>query len=150
MFSPANQCLGQTKNTLLHVTILDEESQKPTPVRVHVTREEGSTVGLPPEAIGVMYGRNDRPEGYGYQPDSSFYVDGEFSLSLEPGKYFLTLSKGVETWNRYILFKWKKLIRGWSSPWKGGYIWQIRDGIPVMSISISGGHREKIHTYLDG
>ncbi|MEE9463348.1 MAG: CehA/McbA family metallohydrolase [Bacteroidales bacterium] len=94
--SPTNQCLGQAEKALLHVTILDKETQQPTPVRVHVTKEDGSTAGLPPEAISVMYGRNDRPEGYGYQPDSSCYVDGEFSLALEPGDYFLTLSKGVE------------------------------------------------------
>ncbi len=91
-----DQCLGQAEKALLHVTILDEETQQPTPVRVHVTKEDGSTAGLPPEAISVMYGRNDSPEGYGYQPDSSCYVDGEFSLALEPGDYFLTLSKGVE------------------------------------------------------
>jgi hypothetical protein len=94
--SPTNHCLGQAEKALLHVTILNKETQEPTPVRVHVTKEDGSTAGLPPEAISVMYGRNDRPEGYGYQPDSSCYVDGEFSLALEPGDYFLTLSKGVE------------------------------------------------------
>lgn len=94
--SPAYQCFGQAEKALLHVTILDEETQQPTPARVHVTKEDGSTAGLPPEAISVMYGRNDLPEGYGYQPDSSFYVDGEFSLALEPGDYFLTLSRGVE------------------------------------------------------
>ncbi len=94
--SPTNQCLGQAEKALLHVTILDKETQQPTPVRVHVTKEDGSTADLPAEAISVMYGRNDHPEGYGYQPDSSCYVDGEFSLTLEPGDYFLTLSKGVE------------------------------------------------------
>ena len=94
--SPAYQCLGQGKKALLHVIILDEETQQQTPARVHVTNKDGNTAGLPPEAIGVMYGRDDRPEGYGYQPDSSCYVDGEFSLALEPGDYFLTLSKGVE------------------------------------------------------
>ena len=96
LHSPTNHCLGQAEKALLHVTILNKETQEPTPVRVHVTKEDGSTAGLPPEAISVMYGRNDRPEGYGYQPDSSCYVDGEFSLALEPGDYFLTLSKGVE------------------------------------------------------
>jgi hypothetical protein len=93
---PANQCLAQTESHILHVTVLDQESLQPTPVRVRVTDEDGHVAGLPPEAIGVMYGRNDRPEGYGYQPDSSCYVDGEFSLSLAPGRYNLTLSKGVE------------------------------------------------------
>lgn len=94
--SPAFQSFGQNDKALLHVVILDEKTQQPTPARIHVTRKDGSTAGLPPEAIGVMYGRNDHPEGYGYQPDSSCYVDGEFSLALEPGEYLLTLSKGVE------------------------------------------------------
>ncbi len=93
---PVNHCLGQTEKFILHVTILDEKTQKPTPVRVHVSNKDGTTAGLPPEAISVMYGRNDHPEGYGYQPDSSCYVDGEFSLELEPGEYYLSLSKGVE------------------------------------------------------
>ncbi len=43
-----------------------------------------------------MFGRNDRAEGYAYQPDSAFYVDGSFEVSLEPGSYQLTLSKGFE------------------------------------------------------
>ena len=34
--SPTDQCLGQAKKALLHVTILDEETQQPIPVRVHV------------------------------------------------------------------------------------------------------------------
>jgi hypothetical protein len=89
-------CLGQAEKAVLHVTILDKETQAPTPVRIHVKKEDGSTAGLPPEAISVMYGRDDLPEGYGYQPDSSCYVDGAFSLALEPGDYFLTLSKGLE------------------------------------------------------
>ena len=96
MQSPANQCLGQGKESILHVTILDEETHEPTPVRVHITKNDGSTAGLPPEAIPVMYGRNDQPEDYGYQPDSSCYVDREFSLAFEPGEYYLALSKGVE------------------------------------------------------
>ncbi len=94
--SPSYQCLAQTEKSLLHVIILDKETQEPTPTRVHVTNRDGTTPGLPPEAIGVMYGRDDYPEGYGYQPDSSCYVNGEFSLLLEPGEYLLSLSKGME------------------------------------------------------
>jgi len=96
MQAHAYQNHAQVNKTLLHVIILDEETEQPTPVRVHVTDKNGNTAGLPGEAIGVMYGRNDLPEGYGYQPDSSYYVNGEFSLVLEPGEYFLSLSKGVE------------------------------------------------------
>ena len=93
---PANQCHAQTEDAILHVNILDEESHIITPARIHISSSDGKTAGLPPEAIGVMYGRNDRPEGYGYQPDSSFYVNGQFSLNLRPGDYTLTLSKGME------------------------------------------------------
>jgi hypothetical protein len=94
--SHAYQSFGQNEKALLHVIILDDETQQPTPARIHVTRRDGITAGLPPEAISVLYGRDDHPEGYGYQPDSSCYVDGGFSLVLKPGEYFLSLSKGVE------------------------------------------------------
>jgi hypothetical protein len=43
-----------------------------------------------------MYGRDDRAEGYSYQPDSSFYVDGKFEVELDPGTYSVSLSKGYE------------------------------------------------------
>lgn len=76
--SPANQSLAQANKALLQVVILDRETQEQTPVRVHLTMGNGTTAGLPPEAISVMYGRNDHPEGYGSLPDSSFYVDGEY------------------------------------------------------------------------
>ena len=89
-------CLAQTTNSTLHVTILDKESGQPTPVRVHIKGENGWVAPLPEEAIGVMYGPNDLPVGFGYQPDSSFYVDGEFSLELDRGSYQISLSKGVE------------------------------------------------------
>ena len=51
---------------------------------------------LPTEAVGVMYGLWDHEDGYGFQPDSSFYVGGSFRLALPPGTYQLTLSKGHE------------------------------------------------------
>jgi len=92
MQSLDNQCLAQPDDAILHVTILDEETHQATPASIHVSGKDGSTAGRPPEAIGVMYERNDRPEGYGYQPDSSFYANGQFSLYLELGDYKLTLS----------------------------------------------------------
>ncbi|MCK5469274.1 MAG: hypothetical protein KAI99_12210, partial [Cyclobacteriaceae bacterium] len=61
-----------------------------------ITDVDGNATPLPNEVISVMYGRDDKPEMYGYQPDSSFYVDGSFSIDLEEGNYQITLSKGVE------------------------------------------------------
>ena len=43
-----------------------------------------------------MYGRNDAAEGYAYQPDSAFYVDGAFEIALNPGSYQISISKGFE------------------------------------------------------
>lgn len=43
-----------------------------------------------------MYGLWDHEDGYGFQPDSSFYVGGAFRLALPPGTYQLTLSRGHE------------------------------------------------------
>ena len=60
---------GQT--SILHVSVLDKETGQATPVRVHIVNQDGHVAPLPPEAISIMYGRNDLPEGYGYQPDSS-------------------------------------------------------------------------------
>ena len=56
----------------------------------------GNEAGLPSEVISIMYGRDDIPERYSYQPDSSFYVDGSFSIDLPTGKYQIEISKGVE------------------------------------------------------
>lgn len=80
----------------LSVTILDKESGLPTPVRIRLTDMNGFSTPLPEEAIGIMYGRNDAAEGYAYQPDSAFYVDGAFSVELKPGKYRMILTKGFE------------------------------------------------------
>ncbi|MSU72058.1 MAG: hypothetical protein EXS43_06910 [Opitutus sp.] len=103
----------------LTVTILDAKTGEPTPVRVRITDENGkavgmpfprnapgaaearlafpgSVVGLPPEAIGVMYGANDSALGYAFQPDGAFYVSGSFDLPMPAGKFTLTLSKGYE------------------------------------------------------
>ncbi len=131
LLSPANQCLAQTDETILNITILDEETHHKTPARIHVSAKDGSTTGLPPEAIGVMYGRNDRPEGYGYQPDSSFYADGQFSLNLGLGDYELSLSKGMEYLDQVhtiqmdedvqtLMFSMKRWIHMADSGWYSG------------------------------
>ncbi len=103
----------------LSVTINDAKLQRPTPVRVRITDESGkplglplipdaagvnetrlavpgSVLGLPREAIGVMYGRFDTAEGYGFQPDGAFYVNGSFDLPMPAGKFVVAISKGYE------------------------------------------------------
>lgn len=78
------------------ITILDATTNRPTPTRVRLTRYGRPVVKLPAEAIAVMYGLWDHEDGYAFQPDSSFYVAGSFRISLPPGTYQLSLSKGYE------------------------------------------------------
>ena len=85
----------QSSSSQIHVTVLDEK-QKSTPVRVRITDASGHAAGIPEQVISIMYGRDDKPERYSYQPDSSFYVAGYFQLDLDPGTYTISLSKGVE------------------------------------------------------
>jgi hypothetical protein len=80
----------------LTVSILDEATAKPTPVRVQLTRNGHPVPKLPAEAVAVMYGLWDHEDGYAFQPDSSFYVSGRFQINLSPGTYQLSLSKGAE------------------------------------------------------
>lgn len=80
----------------LHVTIVEEASGERTPVRVQLKDSNGRAAGLPEQAISIMYGMWDHADGYGYQPDSSFYVDGSFDLALDAGTYVLSITKGNE------------------------------------------------------
>ncbi|MBI4622029.1 MAG: CehA/McbA family metallohydrolase [Verrucomicrobia bacterium] len=138
----------------LAVTILDAKTGEPTPVRVRITGEDGkplglpmprnapgaaearlafpgSVVGLPPEAIGVMYGPNDSAQGYAFQPDGAFYVSGSFDMPMPAGKFRVTLTKGYEfireseelvlkagdhVARKYSLRRWVDMpARGWYS-----------------------------------
>lgn len=87
--------LGQSTGKLL-VKLVDDESGQPTPVRVRLTQANRPIPLLPAEAVAVSYGLWDHADGYGFQPDSSFYVGGALSLDLPPGTYQLVLSKGPE------------------------------------------------------
>ncbi len=80
----------------LSATIVDAATGEPTPVRVRLTDANGTSAPLPEAAIAIMYGPNDQASGYGFQRDSSFYVDGAFEVELQPGTYWLSLSKGNE------------------------------------------------------
>ena len=80
----------------LRVVVLDAATGKPTPVRVRLTRAGRSVSTVADGAIALSYGLWDHADGYAFQPDSSFYVAGTFSLSLPPGTYQLTIQKGNE------------------------------------------------------
>lgn len=93
----------------LRVTVVERGA--PTPVRVRITDADGTPIsktplgalampgeslGVPPEALAIMWGRDDRADGYATQPDGSFYIDGAFEVRLPPGSYQIALSKGYE------------------------------------------------------
>ncbi|WP_229311132.1 CehA/McbA family metallohydrolase [Larkinella soli] len=80
----------------LEVRVTAGTGTTPTPVRVRLTQGGRVVKTLPKEAVGVMYGLWDHEDGFGFQPDSSFYVAGTFTLTLPPGTYRLSLSKGIE------------------------------------------------------
>ncbi len=98
-----------SREASLSVRIVDAQTGQPTPVRVRLRNEKGerpkvrgavavseSAIPIPRQAIAVMFGTNDRAEGYAIQPDGSFYVDGSFDVRLPPGTYQLAISKGFE------------------------------------------------------
>ena len=98
-----------SREATLAVRIVDAATGQPTPVRVRLQNERGerpkvrgavavseSAIPIPRQAIAVMFGTNDRAEGYAIQPDGSFYVDGAFDVRLPPGTYTLAISKGFE------------------------------------------------------
>jgi hypothetical protein len=97
------------KGPSLRVMIVDEQD-KSTTVRVRLLNQQGepvaspedaltapaSALGIPETAVAVLYGSQDRAEGFSLQPDGSFYVDGRFDLDLPSGTYTIELSKGYE------------------------------------------------------
>jgi hypothetical protein len=80
----------------LEVVVRDADTGERTPVRIRFTQANGAVAPLPEAAIGVQYGPNDWAAGYGFLPDSSFYVDGAFTSVLRPGEYHLSVMKGYE------------------------------------------------------
>jgi hypothetical protein len=98
-----------TRDATLSVRIVDASTGQPAPVRVGLRDAKGTSpavsaalavsetaIPIPRQAIAVMWGQQDRAQGYALQPDGSFYVDGAFDVSVPPGNYTLTLSKGFE------------------------------------------------------
>ncbi|WP_155296208.1 hypothetical protein [Spirosoma rigui] len=130
MGSPVVQ--GQpARSALLTVTVLDAATHQPTPVRVCLTRTGKPVVTLSIEAVTVMYGLWDHEDGYAFQPDSSFYVAGQFTVTMPPGTYQLRLFKGHEFLQQqaeiivrpgqplkrtYVLQRWTHMAaKGWYS-----------------------------------
>ena len=98
-----------SREATLTVRILDAATGRPTPVRITLQDGKGtrprvsgalalseSASPIPKQAIAVMWGQQDRAQGYALQPDGSFYVDGAFDVRVRPGAYTLTMSKGFE------------------------------------------------------
>jgi len=98
-----------TREATLSVRIIDAATGNPTPVRVRLQDSRGnrprvtgaaaiseSAIPIPKQAVAVMWGWDDRAQGYALQPDGSFYVDGAFEIKAPPGDYTLTMSKGFE------------------------------------------------------
>ncbi|GAB3808855.1 hypothetical protein GCM10028819_48790 [Spirosoma humi] len=115
----------------LQIDVRDGKTGKLTPARVRLTQGGRPVKTLPREVSAVSYGLWDHADGYAYQPDSSFYIPGHFSLQLPPGTYQLALMKGNEYVNQqhtlvvkssqvlrktYSLTRWVNMAaRGWYS-----------------------------------
>ena len=98
-----------TRDATLSVRIVDAATGRPAPVRVTLQDANGvrprtrgalavsdSALPVPREAIALLWGQQDRAEGFALQPDGSFYVDGAFEARVPPGDYTITVSKGFE------------------------------------------------------
>ena len=98
LFALAVVISAQTsREALLSVTVRDAQTGEPTPVRVRLTDSAGATPEISGvEELAVLWGRFDRPDGFVFQPDGSFYVDGSFEARLPAGEYDLVVSKGYE------------------------------------------------------
>jgi hypothetical protein len=134
---------AESRDAALSVKILDAAG-RPTPVRIRLQDANGnrprargavaiseSAIPIPKQVVAVMWGQQDRAQGYAIQPDGSFYVDGAFDLRLPSGVYTLTVSKGMEYLRRtdtidlkpgaaatreYRLKRWVDMpARGWYS-----------------------------------
>ncbi len=101
--------LQATREVTVSISVVDAATGLRTPVRVHLQDASGATprssgalavsesaLPIPQQAIAVMWGQQDRAQGYALQPDGAFYVDGAFDAQVPPGSYTLTLSKGFE------------------------------------------------------
>ena len=97
------------RDVSLAIRVIDGGTGQTVPVRVRLQDATGMTprvsgalavsenaLPIPKQAIAVMWGQDDRAQGYALQPDGAFYVDGGFDAQVPPGTYTLTVSKGFE------------------------------------------------------
>lgn len=87
---------GKEPLARLSVQISDKSTGQSTEARVRITHADGQLASIPEVGISVMYGRDSRVDGYSFQPDGAFYVDGGFEMDMQPGSYKLIISKGFE------------------------------------------------------
>ena len=80
----------------LVVNVVDRGTGSTTAARVLLTDAAGERAPIPPAAVTLMYGFNDRAVSHDYLPNGAFYTDGSFEVELLPGSYGLSLSKGYE------------------------------------------------------
>jgi hypothetical protein len=80
----------------LVISVKDSATAQHTPARIKVTRNGHVVKQLPAGALSVMYGLWDHADAFGFQPDSSFYMNGTCSLHIDPGTYKIHVSKGFE------------------------------------------------------
>ncbi|HFB97864.1 MAG TPA: hypothetical protein ENJ62_01875 [Bryobacterales bacterium] len=87
----------QARDGALKVSIIDVAAGRPTPARVRLLDEDGKRpAAVPDGAVGVLWGRNDRAEGFSFASGDAFYADGSFSARLHSGRWRLRVSKGFE------------------------------------------------------
>src|SRR4051794_40435808 len=98
-----------SRDGALSVRIVTSSTGMPTPARVTLQDAHGnrahvrgavavsdSAIPIPKQAIALLWGQQDRAEGYALQPDGSFYVDGSFDVRLPAGAYSVKVTKGFE------------------------------------------------------
>jgi hypothetical protein len=95
LFFAFSSTIAQVKSQLTIINILNEKGEQ-IPARVRLTKKGVPVANSPQSGSKVMYGLWDHADGYEFQPDSSFYVGGSFSMHLAPGEYEIKVSKGFE------------------------------------------------------
>ncbi len=78
------------------VTVIDDETDQPTPARIRLTDSTGEPVAAPETALATMWGMNDVAQGFASLPNGAFYSNGTFDTDLPDGTYQLSISKGYE------------------------------------------------------
>jgi hypothetical protein len=109
LFLAGGYAVHARRDVSLSIRVLDAATGQTMPARVRLQDAAGVTphvsgalavsdnaLPIPRQAIAVMWGQDDRAQGYALQPDGAFYVDGGFEAQVPPGAYTLAVSKGFE------------------------------------------------------